>query len=188
LNDGAVDHAATAGQTSIDILPSATGHKLAAGLSGNVTVTTSATDLSWGKPTSSATVIATIAGDPTKTTIYAVEPGALLIDGTSTAAGRRVYFMLADSTFPILTANGVKLFDAAVDYAVNGPSGGNPQITAATFSGSNINITWTGGGTLEWTSALLPNNGTVWTSTNDSDGSYSEPVTTAQMKIFRVRR
>jgi hypothetical protein len=100
-----------------------------------------------------------------------------------------MHFMMTDTTFTQLNADGLKLFDAAIDWArATGTNPTTPQITAATLSGNNINITWTNGGTLEWTSALLPNNATVWTSTNDSDGSYSEPVTTAQMKIFRVRK
>ncbi|HUS33956.1 MAG TPA: PA14 domain-containing protein [Verrucomicrobiae bacterium] len=189
LNTADVDHGAVAGQTTIDILPGAAGHKLAAGLSGTVTVTTAPDSFSWGLPTASTKQIATIAGNPARTVIFANEAGDTLIDG-SIAAGRRVFFFHGDSTFTLLNANGLKLFDAAIDYAVNGPSGvvTTPQITAATLSGGNINITWTNGGTLEWTSALLPNGATVWTSTNDSDGSYSEPVTTAQMKIFRVRK
>lgn len=60
------------------------------------------------------------------------------------------------------------------------------KITASTLAGGNITITWTGGGTLEWTTALAP--GGTWTSTNDTDGSYTEPVTTAQKKFFRVRK
>jgi hypothetical protein len=60
------------------------------------------------------------------------------------------------------------------------------NITGVTLAGNNITITWTGGGTLEWTSALVPN--ATWTSTNDSDGSYSEASSTAQMKFFRVKK
>jgi hypothetical protein len=60
-----------------------------------------------------------------------------------------------------------------------------PEITAVTLAGGNVTITWTGGGTLEWTAALVPN--ATWTSTNDSDGSYSEPATTGN-KYFRVKQ
>jgi hypothetical protein len=177
-------------QTQVDITAAGAAHPLGAGLPvGPVTITTSAADFSWGKPGPEAVRIATVAADPTRVVIYGYEKGALLIDGTTPAAGRRVNAGLTDNTFVQLNADGLKLFDAAIDWArASGTNPTTPQITAATLSGSNINITWTNGGTLEWTSALLPNNGTVWTSTNDSDGSYSEPVTTAQMKIFRVRK
>jgi len=74
------------------------------------------------------------------------------------------------------------------DYKPFGPivDPNEPNITAVTLTGGNIVIVWTGGGTLEWTSALAP--GATWTSTNDSDGSYSEATTTAQMKFFRVKK
>jgi hypothetical protein len=72
------------------------------------------------------------------------------------------------------------------DYGPFPPGGGDPDINAVTLAGGNVTITWTGGGTLEWTSALVP--GATWTSTNDSDGSYSEATTTAQMKFFRVKK
>jgi len=60
------------------------------------------------------------------------------------------------------------------------------NITAVTLASNNITINWTGGGTLEWTTALTPN--ATWTSTNDSDGSYSEAASTAATKYFRVRQ
>jgi hypothetical protein len=186
--DLGTDHNNIAGQTTIDILPSGAAHPLAAGFAaGPLTVTTAPIDFSWGLPAAGAVRIAQIANDPTQVTIYGFETGATLVDG-SAAAGRRVHFLLTDNAFAVLNADGLKLFDAAVDWARGAGVVTTPQITAATLAGGNINITWTGGGTLEWTSALLPNNATVWTSTNDSDGSYSEPVSTAQMKIFRVRK
>jgi hypothetical protein len=187
--NGATDRGTTgANQTAVDITAAGAAHPLGAGLpAGPVTITTSPADLSWGLPAASAVRIATVAGDPTRVVIYGYEKGAALIDGTP-AAGRRVNSGGTDNSFVQLNADGLKLFDAAVDWARGAGTVTPPQITAATLAGGNINVTWTGGGTLEWTSALLPNNGTVWTSTGDSDGAYSEPVTTAQMKIFRVRR
>ena len=71
------------------------------------------------------------------------------------------------------------------DYAPFGNTT-TPNITAVTQASGNITITWTGGGTLEWTSALAP--GATWTSTNDSDGSYSEATSSAQTKFFRVKQ
>jgi len=54
-----------------------------------------------------------------------------------------------------------------------------------TLAGGMITITWSGGGTLEFATSLAP--GTTWTSTNDSDGSYSEPLA-GGARFFRVRR
>jgi len=73
-------------------------------------------------------------------------------------------------------------------YKVTTTSQG-PNITSATVSAGQITIQWTGGGTLEWTSDLKSDPATTaWTSTNDSDGSYSEAVNTAARKFFRVRQ
>jgi hypothetical protein len=186
LNTG-TDHGTTAGQTTIDILPAAAGHKLTAGLSGTVTITTVGDAFSWGLPTASSKQIATITGNTAQVAIFANEAGDTLIDGSS-AAGRRVFIPLNDNIFLELNSDGMKLFDAAIDYAVNGGGTVNPPPPAtltASVAGANINITWTNGGTLEWTSALAP--GQTWTSTGDTDGSYSEAINTAQNKFFRVR-
>jgi len=72
------------------------------------------------------------------------------------------------------------------DYGPFGTVIVTPNISAITLAGNNLTITWVGAGTLEWTSDLGP--GATWTSTNDSDGSYSESVTTAQKKFFRVKQ
>lgn len=48
--------------------------------------------------------------------------------------------------------------------------------------GTNVTITWTGGGTLEYTSTI----GGVYTSTGNSSGTYTAPISGAA-KFFRVR-
>ncbi|MCI0538550.1 MAG: PA14 domain-containing protein [Verrucomicrobiales bacterium] len=60
-----------------------------------------------------------------------------------------------------------------------------PQITSISKSASNVTITWINGGTLESTTVLAGAT-TQWTSTGDSDGSYTEAV--AGTKFFRLRR
>ncbi|MFN2382943.1 MAG: hypothetical protein ABR559_01610, partial [Gemmatimonadota bacterium] len=50
--------------------------------------------------------------------LYVFERNATLADG-SRAAGRRLYFGLYDDTFQHLTADGLRLFDAAVAWAAN---------------------------------------------------------------------
>ncbi|HEY6226422.1 MAG TPA: Ig-like domain-containing protein, partial [Verrucomicrobiae bacterium] len=176
-----------------DIFISNATHPLAAGLpAGLVTVYSSPETIStFTAPPAlvpDAVVVAETADEATPV-IVALEKGAGLntLAPPATAPERRVFFFLQDNGFSVLTPDGIKLFDAAVAWATGGgvTPPPQPQITV-TASGGNINITWTNGGTLEWTSALAP--GATWTSTNDSDGSYSEPVNTAQMKFFRVRR
>jgi len=59
------------------------------------------------------------------------------------------------------------------------------RISRVSLSGGNIMLNWTCGGTLEFTTNLL-NTGTVWTSTDDGDGTYTAPVETGN-RYFRVR-
>jgi PA14 domain-containing protein len=60
-----------------------------------------------------------------------------------------------------------------------------PQIANIGKTGNSVTITWINGGTLEWTAALAGAT-TQWTSTGDTDGSYTETV--AGTKYFRVRQ
>jgi hypothetical protein len=70
-------------------------------------------------------------------------------------------------------------------YAVTEGGDDDVEITSITRSGANVTINWTGGGTLESTTALGP--GATWTTTGDSDGSYTTAVGTGNM-FFRVRK
>ena len=61
-----------------------------------------------------------------------------------------------------------------------------PEFTVpVNFGGEDgtLTLTWTGGGTLEYTDAI----GTGWTSTDDSDGTYTEAADQPQ-RFYRVRR
>jgi hypothetical protein len=105
--------------------------------------------------------------------------GNWFFDGTTTVTvsdGR-----LTLSNGPQAANNKINWIDI---YAVAGGQQPQPQLTATT-SGGNINITWTGGGTLEFKTDL---NAPTWTSTGNSSGTFSEPTSTAQMKFFRVAR
>lgn len=73
------------------------------------------------------------------------------------------------------------------DYFLLVPTGpvvdpGAPRVSA-TLAGGNVTVTWTGGGTLESGPSVTG----PWTSTGDSDGSFSKAATAAQ-EYFRVRR
>ena len=129
------------GQSQINIIdashPMADGHS-----NGNVTIATTGTKVRWGFPTASADSIAEVAGQPNKSAIFAYETGDSM-NGLN-APHRRVGFFI-DSTTPVdLNANGWGLFDAAVDWAINGGSSTympNPnQAIAATgaFKGNRM--------------------------------------------------
>lgn len=92
-------------------------HPMAAGLAaGVVDIYEKQAPMSWGKPGLGATTIATIYGQPEKAAIFGYEKGATM-DYESLAPARRVMFFLDNETFPNLSAPGLKLFDAAVDWA-----------------------------------------------------------------------
>jgi hypothetical protein len=76
----------------------------------------------------------------------------------------------------ILAFDNVRITEGAVLAA--------PQITGITRSGDNVTIVWVNGGTLESSPSLGAQ--ANWTSTNDSDGSYTEGA--SGNKFFRVRR
>jgi hypothetical protein len=59
------------------------------------------------------------------------------------------------------------------------------EITGISISGGNVTVTWSGGGTLYSTDSLEA--GASWTSTGDSDGSYSAPVGTGST-FFQVQQ
>jgi hypothetical protein len=94
------------------------GGPLAAGLSGTVTVASAASPIGWGVSPAGAMKIATVVGQTARATIFAYEKGAALAAGT--AAGRRVGFFLHSGGTAALSANGGKLFDAAVTWAAEG--------------------------------------------------------------------
>ena len=71
----------------------------------------------WGKPGLAANVIATIAGVPEKAVIFGYEKGTIM-DGDFLAPARRVMFFLDGETFDDLTETGLKLYDAAITWAM----------------------------------------------------------------------
>jgi hypothetical protein len=132
----------TLDRTKINIVDPS--HPLAAGLSGEVTVFDSEpSEVSmgywWqygrGNLASGVTLIADAVVDPVpaepQRAIFAAEVGAQLLgDGTAgrptTAAGRRVFFFLSDYGSADLTAEGLALFDAAINWAAADPPVGIP--------------------------------------------------------------
>lgn len=95
-------------------------HPMAAGLpAGVVDVYEKQAPMNWGRPGLGATTIATLHGQPEKAAIFGYDKGATM-DYESLAPARRVMFFLDNETFPNLSAAGLKLFDAAVDWALQG--------------------------------------------------------------------
>jgi hypothetical protein len=92
----------------------AAGHPLAASLTGNVAVYTASARVVWGVPAAAATKVATVVGDATHASIFYYAPGAQMVGGT--APGKRLAFFLHENAAQNVSADGIKLLDAAIDY------------------------------------------------------------------------
>ncbi|WP_321948325.1 hypothetical protein [Paraburkholderia sp. J10-1] len=79
-------------------------------------------EMGWGKPGPGATIVATIAGEPTHAVVFAYERGATM-DYDFLAPARRVALFLGNRSFEKLSADGSAIFDAAVNWAVSEPTG-----------------------------------------------------------------
>lgn len=96
-------------------------HALAAGLpAGKTYVYPRDTSMGWGTPARSAIVIATLPGDLDKAVIFGYEKGATM-DYDFIAPARRVALFLDNYSFEQLTPIGLRLFDAAVLWALAKP-------------------------------------------------------------------
>lgn len=73
--------------------------------------------MGWGKPGLGATTIATIYGQPEKAAVFGYEAGATM-DYETLAPARRVMLFLGNDGFGNLSPVGLRLFDAAIDWAV----------------------------------------------------------------------
>lgn len=181
--DEGTTHGTTDGQTQVNIVKA--DHPLAAGLSAGLkTVTTAAQPYSWGVPGPSATIVATIADDPTHALIYAYEKGAALIDGTTKAPERRVHFLAGNDGYAALTDDGKKLFDAALSFALNRTLGGAaPKFNPLTRQANNLTISWTGTGKLQQADSVSG----PWNDAPSQNNPQTVSIATGA-KFYRIRQ
>jgi hypothetical protein len=129
-----------ADQTQINIVDSAS--PLAAGFpNGLVTVVSAVQPFSQGIPTG-AHIVATPATDPSQAVIYYYEKGDKGFNDFVMPA-RRVFYYFGDNTASALTADGLKLFDAAVDWAANVVVSVKPTLSFARQANGSVTITFT---------------------------------------------
>ena len=130
------DYGTVAAQAQVTIVDAT--HPLAAGLSGTVTVVTSADSFDFGVPSAAAKKVATLAGQAGRFSIFGYETGAAMV-GLS-APARRVGWFAEDTAAAKLTANGDALFDAAVGWALAGTAGGTdgPGVPKQTFAAGDV--------------------------------------------------
>jgi hypothetical protein len=97
-------------------------HPVSAGLpAGVANVFRKQAPMSWGKPGLGASIIATIYGQPEKAAIFTYEKGATM-DYEALAPACRAMFFMDNDSFANLSAAGVRLFDAAIDWAAAQPA------------------------------------------------------------------
>jgi hypothetical protein len=145
-------------------------HPMAAGLSGNVTVVTTASTFTWGKPNANAVKIATLTTDATKSVIFGYDAGAAM-PGLE-APARRVALFMMDTTAGSFSANGGALFDAAVKWAVETNTA--PTVTSLTpasgVAGTSVTVRGVNFGATQGASTLTFN-GLAASPTSWSDGA-----------------
>jgi hypothetical protein len=91
-------------------------HPLAAGLSGTVTISTVPGELGWGVPGPKAIVVATMPDNPAHIALFGYAAGDQMVG--MTAPARRVGYAIRETLASNLSADGLKLFDAAVTWAL----------------------------------------------------------------------
>jgi hypothetical protein len=101
--------------------------------------------------------------------------------GSGTAAARRVNLFLQNDTFLSLNADGLKLFDAAVSWAI-GPT--SPiTFLPPVLQGGQLRLEWVGGGTLQTATSVLG----PWSDVPSAVSPYLQP-TTNSAQFFRVKQ
>jgi hypothetical protein len=110
------DYGVKPSQSQLRILNSS--HVMAGGLLGTVTVS-AANEFTWGRSNTNAVRIASMAGNTGQVGVFGYEKGSAMF-GLS-APARRVSFFFANTTAGSANANGFRLFDQAVNWAVSVP-------------------------------------------------------------------
>lgn len=111
------------GQTQLNI--TGAGHPLAAGLpNGLATVCTSGQKFSWAVPGANAVTVATLSSNAANALIFGYESGTAMVG--LNAPARRLGFFFENSTASFLNANGLALFDAAINWALDAATPNNP--------------------------------------------------------------
>ena len=101
--------------TQVTILDPA--HPLAAGLSGSVSAVSQNSNFGWGAPGASAARVAALAGSENRAVVFAYARGAQM-QGGLVAPAVRVGFFALESSAANLSDNGIRLLDAAIDWAL----------------------------------------------------------------------
>lgn len=94
-----------------------TEHPLSAGFNGDLVIYKENSTITYGSPGEEATVVATMPGEQNKPTLFAYEKGAKGTDGQPFSS-RRAFINFASGNELNMSADGWKLFDNAIEWAV----------------------------------------------------------------------
>jgi hypothetical protein len=181
LDQDTVTRGVTGGQTTLEIATPT--HPIATGFNGIVTIADAGVEISWGTPAASAIAIARTTDGTGHLGIYAFDPGAVLIDGSTTAAGRRVHIGGGDGTYAGMNANGRQLWHNGILWAMGKPIGtATPPTAGVSRSAGNITITSTDGGTVQASLTLAPAN---W---SDVGPAPQTVPASGAARFFRIRK
>ena len=122
-------HGREGGQTRISVVGGA--EPFAAGLSGSVQVMDAPGSVRWGRPPPGAAIAATVDGDPSRATYFALASGGALSDG-AIAPARRVGTFVDDQATGAMSPAAWSLFDTGIVWAFGG---GSPPSVALLVTG-----------------------------------------------------
>ncbi|PYJ79382.1 MAG: hypothetical protein DME22_25530, partial [Verrucomicrobia bacterium] len=186
-----------ANQTQIEIANAT--HPLAAGFpAGPLTILNPAQSVSYTDPNANAIIIARLA-DPTvgnSPVIFVFPKGTDMEPDPTTGAPfkapeKRVGFFLNNDTFANLTPEGLKLFDAAVQWTsgITNTVSPQPKFDPPVISGNQVTISWTGAGILQEASNLT-GNPADWSNVNPqpAGNTFTVTVGATSRKFYRIRQ
>ena len=182
-NDGG--NGTTGNQTALTI--TGAPHPLAAGLANGVHTTQTSGNQSYLSTVPEGAVL--IAADEAGTVPRIIGiPAGLVVDPTVigvpiTHASRKVYFgVIQNDNFATLNANGLALFDAAVEWLLPPV---RPVLKATAGPGAGqMTLSWTGVGTLQTANSLTA---PTWTNAANQSNPQAVPATSTQ-SYFRIRQ
>jgi hypothetical protein len=168
-------------QTQLNIIAA---HPIVTGLSGTVTLSDTPTDMAWGLPGGGSLRIGQVTDGTPRFPLYVYDTGALLVDGATPAAGRRVNLPMSDGGYLAFNATGKQIVHNAILWAMGKPLGDTTQPTASILrSGGNITVSSSSGGTVQAAAALA--SPTTWT---DLGAAPQTVPISGNARFFRIRK
>ena len=170
-------------QTQLEIVGA--GHPLAGGLANGIHTITTAAGLQYHHltPPPEAVLIANDMNATPRGLVFGIEADTVVVTpaGEFFHPARRVHLgFLANDGANQLTAEGLALFDATIEWLVPAPPQ-PPTLTITPAAGGNVTVSWTGSGTLHQTGNL----GGAWSPSSVANGQTIAPEGAA--RFFRLQ-